>query len=161
MSVQAIMRISRIYINNELQEGIEKELTGEAAHYAVNVLRMQDGHQLIVFNGKGGQYSAEISGIKKGKVKIKINEYQSADLESNLSITLVQGISRSQRMDIAIQKSVELGVTRIVPVITRFTSMKLNKNQAEKKNNHWEKIIINACEQCGRNRLPELVGTGC
>ena len=150
------MRISRIYINNDLNEGIETGITGETAHYAINVLRMQNGQQLVVFNGKGGQYSAEIIGIKKGMVKVKVNEYQSVERESNLNITIVQGISRSQRMDYAIQKSVELGVTRIVPVITEFCSMQLNDKRNEKKYNHWEKIIINSCEQCGRNRLPVL-----
>lgn len=150
------MRISRIYINNGLKEGVETGLTGETAHYAINVLRMQNGQQLVVFNGKGGQYSAEIINIKKGKVEIKVREYQPDERESSLDITLVQGISRSQRMDYAIQKSVELGVARIVPVITEFCSMQLNTKHNEKKYNHWRKIIINACEQCGRNRLPVL-----
>lgn len=150
------MRISRIYINNNLEEGTETELTGETAHYAANVLRMQYGQPLIVFNGKGGQYSAEISGIKKSKIVIKVKEHQPVERESNMDITLVQGISRSQRMDYAVQKSVELGVTKIVPVITDFCNMQINNKHNEKKYNHWNKIIINACEQCGRNTLPVL-----
>ena len=150
------MRITRLYLDTELKESMECEISGETAHYVINVLRMQSGQQLVLFNGKGGQYSAEILGIKKNRVVVGVNDHQPAERESSLDITLVQGISRGQRMDYAIQKSVELGVTRLVPVITEFSSIKLNINQTEKKNNHWKKIIINACEQCGRNKIPVL-----
>jgi 16S rRNA (uracil1498-N3)-methyltransferase len=126
------------------------------AHQVNHVLRMRKGQSIIVFNGHGGQYLGEIHTLEKKLVSVILFEYQDIDLEPSLHITLEQGVSRGQHMDYTIQKAVELGVSTIHPVYTEFGNVKLNADRQEKRVQHWQKIIISACEQCGRNKLPEI-----
>jgi 16S rRNA (uracil1498-N3)-methyltransferase len=117
---------------------------------------MRVGQQFVLFNGQGGQFTAEIIHIDKQKVDVEIGEYVEINRESNLDITLVQGISRGQRMDYTLQKAVELGVRQIVPVMTEHGNVQLDKERLEKRRKHWHKIIISASEQCGRDSVPIL-----
>jgi 16S rRNA (uracil1498-N3)-methyltransferase len=110
-----------------------------------------------VFDGSGGEFGARIEEFRKSAVVVSVEDHQTLDRESPLSLTLAQGISRGERMDWIIQKATELGATRIVPVFTKRSVVRLDDKQAERKLQHWRAITVAACEQCGRNRLPDLI----
>jgi len=151
------MRKNRIFIDQILREGNEMVLAEEAAHHVSRVLRLRPGHPLILFNGRGGEYDAEISKKYKRNVEVHIKQFRDVENESPLNITLAQGISKGQKMDFTLQKAVETGVNRIVPVLTEYGNVQLDVKRLQKKIEHWNKIIIGACEQSARNKLPELV----
>jgi len=151
------MRKNRIFIDQILREGTEHVLAEEAAHHVSRVLRLRPGHPLILFNGRGGEYDAEISKKYKRNVEVHIKQFRDVDNESPLNITLAQGISKGQKMDFTIQKAVEMGVNRIVPVLTEYGNVQLDVKRLQKKIEHWNKIIISPCEQSARNKIPELV----
>jgi 16S rRNA (uracil1498-N3)-methyltransferase len=111
---------------------------------------------LSLFDGRGGEYGARIAGFRKDAVHVEVREHRDIERESALDLTLAQGISRGERMDWVMQKATELGVRRIVPVLTERSVVKLDERQSEKKLQHWRGIVIAACEQCGRNRVPEV-----
>lgn len=117
---------------------------------------MSAGDVLTLFNGEGGEYRATISSLGKKTVEVFIGEYSPRGCESPLKIHLGIAISRGDRMDWVIQKATELGVNSISPLFTQRTKVKLKGERADKKRLHWQQIIIAACEQCGRNRLPEI-----
>lgn len=152
------MRIPRIYHNAELVPGHDYELEQQSAHHLTRVLRLKQDDPLILFNGEGGEYHAQLIIVGKKAYAI-IQKHQPADRESNLNITLLQGISKGERMDLVIQKSVELGVNRIIPVICQRTVVNLKADRQKKKHNHWQGILINACEQSGRTAIPQLSPT--
>jgi 16S rRNA (uracil1498-N3)-methyltransferase len=132
------------------------ELEAGPAHHVGKVLRMQAGRELVLFNGNGGEYAAVITEASKRHVSVAIGEYREPDTESPLVTELAIGVSRGERMDWVIQKATELGVTRIQPLFTERTEVKLNGDRLEKRLQHWQQVIVSACEQCQRNRLPEL-----
>ena len=148
------MREPRVYLAQELQCDQTISLPDEQMHHVSRVLRMRSGQRMWLFNGNGGSYLAEIVSINKRELGVRLLEFSDKDCESALQITPLQGISRSQHMDYTLQKAVELGVKRIVPLITEFGNVQLDQKKTEKKLQHWQKIIINACEQCGRTILP-------
>jgi 16S rRNA (uracil1498-N3)-methyltransferase len=148
--------IFRIYQAIELAPGIEINLDKTAVNHVANVLRLKVNDPLIIFNGKGGEYSAEIIQVKRREVKVQINKFQNINRESNLKIHLAQGVSLGEKMDFILQKATELGVTKITPIITARCNVKLSKDRWNKKISRWQKILISACEQCGRNVLPKL-----
>ena len=151
------MRKIRIFVDQRLQEGKAIMLADEAAHHVARVLRLRSGHPLILFDGRDGEYDAEISKVDKRSVEVLIKQYREMDKESPLHITLAQGISRGQKMDFILQKAVELGVQRIVPVMTEYGNVHLDEQRQQKRVEHWNGVIIGACEQSGRNKIPELV----
>jgi 16S rRNA (uracil1498-N3)-methyltransferase len=151
------MRLTRVYVDAALIEGAELALPGNAAQHLVRVLRLDSGATLRVFNGKGGEHDAHITVIRKDKVSVRVGAALAADLESPLAVTLLQGIARSEKMDLVLQKATELGVTRIVPLQLKRSTVRLDAQGAERKHAHWQGIIESACEQCGRNRLPVLL----
>src|SRR5262249_21429660 len=118
--------------------------------------RLREGDALTLFDGRGGEYGARVTGFRKDSVQADVLEHRDAERESALNLTLMQGISRGERMDWVMQKATELGVSRIIPVITERTMVKLDERQSEKKLQHWRGIVIAACEQSGRNRVPEV-----
>lgn len=148
--------IHRIYQVIDLAIGVEIDLEQDAVNHVVNVLRLKIGESLIIFNGKGGEYLAEIINAKRREVKVRINKFQNVSRESNLKIHLAQGIVLSDKMDFILQKFVELGGVEITPIITARCNIKLSGERWQKKIVRWQKIIINACEQCGRNILPKI-----
>ena len=119
-------------------------------------LRMRLGDPLIVFDGRGGEYAASIAQIDRQQVSLKLGEHRDISRESPLFITLAQGISRGERMDYTIQKAVELGVNRIVPLATDRSTVKLDDDRARKRGEHWSGIMRHAAEQSGRTGLPVL-----
>ncbi len=151
------MRIPRIYVPLPLQPGRDVDLPAQAGEHLARVLRLERGHPLRLFNGNGGEYTGEIASLAKRAVSARVLEaVPAADRESPLCITLGQGIARGEKMDWILQKATELGVARIVPLITDRTEVRLDAERAEKRLMHWRAVIASACEQCGRNRLPEL-----
>lgn len=150
------MRKTRVFINSALQTGEVVALTGEAAHHLGRVLKARVGDTVIAFNGRGGSYESAIAGIDRRSITIKPLHFHAENNESPLKVTLAQGISRGQHMDYTVQKAVELGVSRIVPLFTEFSNVRLEEERAQKRHDHWHKIITGACEQSGRNLLPEL-----
>lgn len=150
------MRIPRIYHPDPLVVDQVIDLSADAVNHIVNALRLKPGHPLVLFNGDGNEYSAELASVEKRKAQATVDAKLSISIESPLSIHLGQGISRGDRMDLVMQKAVELGVTDITPLITERCGVKLNEQRWEKKLQQWQKIIISACEQCGRNTLPTL-----
>lgn len=150
------MRIPRIFINHALSTNSFIDLTETSAHYLIKVLRMQVGRELMLFNGLGGEYFATIAAVTKKSVSVKISAFTAEDRQSTLQLELAIGVSRGERMDWVLQKATELGVTKITPLITERTEVKLGGERADKKINHWQQTIISACEQCQRNLLPEL-----
>ncbi len=151
-----MMRKPHLYLDRLLQEGEKFILPTSTAHHVVRVLRMRSGQDLNLFNNTGIEYGARIINIDSKTAEVEVLSSSNNDRESVLPITLVQGISRSQHMDYTLQKAVELGVKRIVPVFTEYSNVHLNDQRQTAKINHWRKLIINATEQCGRNRLTVL-----
>lgn len=132
------------------------ELPPEAAHHAAKVLRLHDGDQLVVFDGRGGEHPATISRITKQGTMVEIAPWQERECESSLNVTLAQAISSGDKMDFTLQKAVELGITSIQPIASARSVVKLSGERAEKRMRHWQQVVISACEQCGRNRVPEV-----
>lgn len=150
------MRLTRVHIPGPLVSGSRQTIEGDAANHIARVLRLEPGHPLIVFDGRGSEYAAQIEAIRKGAVVIDVRERSDSDRESPLSLTLAQGVSRGERMDWVVQKATELGVTRIIPVLTERTVVKMDARQAERRLQHWRGIAIAACEQSGRTRVPDI-----
>ena len=151
------MRLTRVYVDTPVTTGRRFAIEGTAANHIMRVLRLRSGDALTVFDGSGTEFGARIEEFRKDAVIVSIDEHRTVDRESPLSLTLAQGISRGERMDWIIQKATELGATRIVPVFTKRSVVRLDDKQAERKLQHWRAITIAACELCGRNRLPDLV----
>ncbi|TNF33399.1 MAG: 16S rRNA (uracil(1498)-N(3))-methyltransferase [Gammaproteobacteria bacterium] len=152
------MRIPRIYQQQALNCDTAIELDASASHHLTRVLRLKTSDPIILFNGEGGEYNAELR-IEHKKTFAIIKTFRDINNESPLEITLLQGISKGERMDIAIQKAVELGVKTIVPIFCQRSVVNLKHDRAEKKQHHWQGIIINACEQSGRTTVPTLATT--
>ncbi len=150
------MRIPRIYHPGPLYSEQIVDLTQDATNHLVNVLRLNEGHPLVLFNGDGNEYSGELHTANKRQAKASVDAKLSLSVESTLPLHLGQGVSRGDRMEWVIQKAVELGVTEITPLLTERCGVKLSAERWEKKLAQWQKIIISACEQCGRNELPTL-----
>jgi len=150
------MRVTRVYVETPITTGKPLLVEGNAANHIMRVLRLRSGDLLTVFDGSGGEYGARIEDFRKDSVVVSVQENRAADRESPLSLTLAQGISRGERMDWVIQKATELGTTRIIPVSTKRSVVRLDEKQAEKKSQHWRGVAIAACEQCGRNRIPDV-----
>jgi 16S rRNA (uracil1498-N3)-methyltransferase len=150
------VRLTRVYVETPLAAGKSVALEGSAANHIARVLRLREGDSLTLFDGRGGEYSARVTGFRRDAVQVEVREHQDVERESSLGLTLVQGISRGERMDWVMQKATELGVTRIIPAIAERTVVKLDERQGEKKLQHWRAIVVSACEQCGRNRVPEV-----
>lgn len=143
----------RFYQPVQLQLG-EMQLSEEASHHLARVLRAAVNDEIILFNGEGGEYDAVIQSITKKAVIVNIRKFISRDVESPLKIILAQGIARGEKMDFVMQKAVEMGVSEIIPVITERCSVRLEKEREQKRLQHWQTVVVSACEQSGRNRVP-------
>lgn len=150
------MRTLRFYLPHPLVVGEYIQVPDNTSRHISQVLRLREGEEVTVFNGNNCEYTAVISGIEKKSVQLKILTELQRSKESGIQIHLIQGISKGDRMDWVIQKATELGVTSIQPVNSKRTNVNLSLNRADKKLAHWSGIINSACEQCGRNLLPEL-----
>lgn len=150
------MRIPRIYHPSPLA-GLDSCLLSEdAVNHVGRVLRMKEGEQIILFDGSNHIFHARLQAVEKKQIIAKIESSELDDRESPLAIHLGQVISRGDRMEFTIQKSVELGVKTITPLWSERCGVKLNDERQDKKLQQWQKIAIAACEQCGRNEIPEI-----
>jgi 16S rRNA (uracil1498-N3)-methyltransferase len=148
------VRLTRVYVDAALTPGSIVELPPDTASHLAKVLRARGGDELILFNGDGREFSGAIEAVRGSRVSASVGDGRPVDRESPLAITLVQCVPRGDRMDFIVQKATELGVARIVPVLSQRSVVRLDKAQAESKALHWRAVAVNACEQCGRNRLP-------
>ena len=146
----------RIHCPEPLSTGSHYSLTGDRHHHVARVLRLKAGDRLTVFDGNGGEYSAIIEDVRRASTTLATGEFRDVERESPLHIRLAQGIGRGERTDFAIQKAVELGVASIVPLLTTRGVVRLDARRAERRRAHWQGIIVHACQQCGRNRLPPV-----
>ncbi len=150
------MATPRFYISVPLVANTRLDLPVAAAHHAARVLRLRAGDAVVLFDGRGGEYAAAITAVGKQQVAVETGAHHAVERESPIDVTLVQAISSGDRMDVTIQKAVELGATRVVPVESERCVVRLKGERAEKRVAHWQQIAIGACEQCGRNRVPEV-----
>lgn len=150
------LRVHRLFVDAELGPRMIVELPEAAAHHAARVLRLADGDAVVLFDGRGGEYEAHLVMPGRSRVSAQTGARHDPERESPLHITLVQAISSSDKMDLTIQKAVELGVAAIQPVFGSRSLVRLSGEREAKKLAHWRRIVIAACEQCGRNRLPEV-----
>ncbi|MCP1675124.1 16S rRNA (uracil1498-N3)-methyltransferase [Natronocella acetinitrilica] len=149
------MRCPRIHVAGPLTPGQSLQLEGTAAQH-VRVLRLRPDDPITLFDGRGGEHAAVILAVERRQVSILVGDHRAVEVESPLWLTLIQGVGKGDRMDWVVQKAVELGVQAIVPVVTERTVVRLDDSRAEKRRLHWQGVINSACEQCGRNTMPEL-----
>ena len=149
------MRVSRFYLDAPLSQG-EQLLESDLAHYIGRVLRLAPGAAVQIFNGSGKEWPGEIVEVSKRAIRLTLAAPIDGMPESPLPIHLGQAMSRGERMDWAIQKAVELGVSQITPLSTERCEVRLQGERADKRQQHWQQIAISACEQCGRSTVPQV-----
>lgn len=150
------MRIPRIFHPQPIIDHSDIALSEDAANHTGRVLRMQPGQNIQLFDGSNQTFEATITHVDKKSVRVSVGAGVLADNESPLNLHLGQVISRGEKMEFTIQKSIELGVNTITPLFSERCGVKLDGERLEKKLQQWQKIAIAACEQCGRNRIPEI-----
>jgi len=146
----------RFLSEQPLQADHEQRLDDAIFRHAVQVLRLGIGDELVLFDGQGSEACATLTAVAKREARVHIGKVEAVSRESPLAITLYQGVSRGDKMDFTIQKAVELGVTRIVPLISERCNVRMDAERWDKKIEHWRGVVTAACEQCGRNTLPAL-----
>ncbi|MGI9301558.1 MAG: 16S rRNA (uracil(1498)-N(3))-methyltransferase [Gammaproteobacteria bacterium] len=151
------MRFPRIYVDQLLRPGDALQLQGQTYQHLVRVLRLRPGAELVLFNGKGGEYQATLADVQRRGASVTVGGHVDVCRESVLRITLLQAISRGERMDYALQKATELGVDNIRPVIAEHTIVRPGDKRMAGKMDHWRKVIVAASEQSGRTKVPELL----
>jgi len=156
------VRIPRIYQPVPLTSGQIIKLDAQATVHLTKVLRLRVGDTLTLFNGiknangHHGEFTACVNSVARRSTLIEIGKFVTCTVESPLELVLLQGISRGERMDYTVQKAVELGVSRIIPILSARTMVNLKDDRQEKRRVHWQKVVNSACEQCGRNRVPTV-----
>ncbi|MGH8060718.1 MAG: 16S rRNA (uracil(1498)-N(3))-methyltransferase [Pseudoxanthomonas sp.] len=150
------MRLTRCHVDLPLSVGVEATLPESATAHLVRVLRLREGDECVLFNGDGNDYGARIASAGKREVVTQVLSASPVGNESPLRITLVQGIARGEKMDLILQKATELGVAGFIPVLAERTEVKLDAERTEKRMAHWRSVIVSACEQSGRARIPGL-----
>ncbi|MCY6410597.1 16S rRNA (uracil(1498)-N(3))-methyltransferase [Acinetobacter sp. VNH17] len=149
--------MNRFYIEAELNTGNTIELTESVFHHWVRVLRAKEQEQAIFFNGKGGEYRVTLTEINKKNAFVSVDHFEPADRTPPFKVVLGQVMSKGDRMDYAIQKATELGVTTIQLLTSERCEMRLKYDRDQKKIDHWQSVAIAACEQCGMNIVPEIL----
>jgi 16S rRNA (uracil1498-N3)-methyltransferase len=150
------MRISRIFVATGIMPGSPVALDNDAAHYLSRVLRARTGDRVVLFDGSGADFPARIETIDRKRVVCSVVERVAGLAEPPVAITLVQGISRGEKMDLTIQKATELGAAAIRPVLTERGVVRLPAERAAARAAHWRKVAVNACQQCGRSVVPAV-----
>ena len=145
--------MARFYCPLPLLLGQVLDLPPTAARH-VQVLRMQPGHTLTLFNGQGGQFSAQVQHMGRSEVRVVVGEHSDVECEAAVQVHLAVGMPANERMDWLVEKATELGVHRITPLMTERSVIRLTGDRAEKKQAHWQAVAASASEQCGRNRVP-------
>jgi 16S rRNA (uracil1498-N3)-methyltransferase len=151
------VRLTRVYIDAPLAAGTEARITGDAVLHLTRVLRLGPGDLVVAFDGRGGEYQGEIAATGRAVVHVRLLSHDPIERESPLALTLVQALARGEKMDLVVQKASELGAVRIVPVATERSVVALSTERGARRLAHWRAVATAACEQCGRNRVPEIV----
>src|SRR5258708_15322265 len=149
------MPIARIRCDLRLGPGAQFTLPPEAAQHVGRALRLKAGDAIIVFDGRGGEYDATIQRIDKERVDVKVGAWRDIEAESPLNVGIVQGLPEADKMDWIIQKTVELGVSWVQPIVCERSVVRLSGERAARREAHWRRVAVAACEQSGRNRVPE------
>ncbi|HXE51043.1 MAG TPA: 16S rRNA (uracil(1498)-N(3))-methyltransferase [Ramlibacter sp.] len=152
----------RFYCPAPLDAGQTIELPAGAARHA-QVLRLQPGARITLFNGAGGEFDAQVQHMGRGEVRVQITQHRAVEREARREVHLVVGMPANERMDWLVEKATELGAASFQPVVAERSVLKLKAERAAKKQAHWQGIAVAACEQCGRNRVPvvfEVTGLG-
>ncbi|MGM0517489.1 MAG: 16S rRNA (uracil(1498)-N(3))-methyltransferase [Pseudomonadota bacterium] len=149
------MRIRRVFVDAPLEPGKSIDLPAETVNYLRNVLRLRDGQPLEAFNGRGRRARASLR-LARRTATVAVEEISESPTERVVPLTLLMALAKGEKMDLVIQKAVELGVTAIAPVETVRSVLELKGKRAEKREARWRQIMINACEQCGRDTLPAI-----
>ena len=154
------MSLPRFYCpaksSSVLLAGGQVDLPENAARHAARVLRLRSGDDLVLFDGTGGEYAARIASVDRDRVRVDVLDWRDVECEAPIRLTLVQALQSGEKMDMTVQKAVELGVERVVPVGSRRSVVRLDGERALKRLEHWRAVAASACEQCGRNRVPEV-----
>ena len=150
------MHAPRLYLPITLVEGETLGIGEQSAHHVTHVLRLRPGAAVRIFDGKGCEHEGMIREVRRTQVTIEIGRVLASIPEPPLAITLAQGIPRGDRMDLILQKAVELGVTDVQPIWTARSQTRTSGERLEKRLRHWQGVMISACEQCGRATLPGL-----
>lgn len=145
----------RLYVADSMLAAGERELPAEAARHA-QVLRLQPGDALTLFDGRGGQWSAEVASMGRRDVTVRVGDHLAVERELPVAVTLALGMPAGERMDFVVEKATELGVAAVVPLVTARSVLRLAGERAERRRAHWQAIAVAACEQCGRNRVPQV-----
>lgn len=147
---------TRIHLSMSLATGECVTLPQAAFHHLVQVLKLRAGEPFIVFDGSGGEYHAALETVGKREATLRVGQHVAVERESPLLVTLAQCVSKGERMDFVLQKACELGVTAIQPLLSGRSVVKLDESRWQKKLEHWQGVLVAACEQCGRTRIPAL-----
>jgi len=150
------MRLTRVHVPQSLATVAEVALPEAAAGHVARVLRLRPGDRLMLFDGSGADFRAEITEIAGPRVRARILERVEGMRESPLAVTLVQAVSRGERMDWTLQKATELGVQAIQPVLAARSVVRLDEDRGERRLRHWQAVVASACEQCGRSVMPRV-----
>jgi 16S rRNA (uracil1498-N3)-methyltransferase len=146
----------RFHVDAPLRAGASCTLPEDSAHHALHVLRLRGGDEVTLFNGRGGEYAARIGSVQRLRISVDLLEHRAVEREAPLRMVLVQGVSSGERMDFTIRKAVELGVAEVRPVLAAASVARPRGERAAARREHWQKVAISACEQCGRNRIPQV-----
>ena len=145
----------RLYCSEPLQTGLRLDQpAGPARH--VQVLRLQPGETITLFDGRGGEYEAVIEHMGRSDVRVQVGAHRDSECETGVQVHLALGMPANERMDWLVEKATELGVASIQPLVSERTVLRLSGERAQKKQAHWQAIAVAACEQCGRNRVPTV-----
>ncbi len=150
------MSAPRLYLPRELSVGERVRIEGDPHRHLATVLRLGPGAEVNVFNGKGGYFESRIVAAERRATIVELVGFTDRECESPLRVTLAQALSRGDRMDYSLQKSAELGVARLRPLLSRRAAPCPSENRLQARMRHWQRVLASACEQCGRNRLPLL-----
>ena len=150
------MPVPRIHCEQKLGPGAQFPLAAQAAQHVARSLRLAPGADLILFDGLGGEYHATIERIDRDRVDVKVGAWRDLEREPPFAIGLVQGLPEADKMDLIVQKATELGVAWIQPVVSERSVVRLSGERAQRREAHWRRVAIAACEQCGRNRVPAV-----
>ncbi|MGQ0546185.1 MAG: 16S rRNA (uracil(1498)-N(3))-methyltransferase [Betaproteobacteria bacterium] len=148
--------VPRFYVDAPLRAGASCALPEESAHHALHVLRLREGEELTLFNGRGGEYACRIASLHRRSFLVDVLQHRAVEREAPLRMVLVQGVSSGERMDFTIRKAVELGVAEVRPVLAAASVARPKGERAAARREHWQKVAISACEQCGRNVIPRI-----
>jgi 16S rRNA (uracil1498-N3)-methyltransferase len=146
----------RFYATPDLIEGAIVTLSAGETHHLIHVLRMTPGNPAFVFDGRGNEYKCSFRGVKNNHAQLEIAEVLMDTVESPFHLTLAQALAKGEKFDFIVQKATELGVSRIAPLVTRYSDVRLDDQQASKRVERWRRISLEALKQCGRRRLVEI-----